>query len=44
LASGDPQDILKEFGIDTKKVNFEAERHLGKQITKSEGQLAQKKA
>lgn len=32
LASGEPADILKEFGIDSKKVNFEAERFLGKQI------------
>ena len=35
LASGDPQDILKDLGIDEKKINFESERFLGKQISKT---------
>jgi len=43
LASGDSTDILKEFGIESKKINFEAERFLGKQITKSAEPTAQQK-
>lgn len=27
-------ELLKEFGIDSKKITFEAERYLGKQIQK----------
>ena len=34
LASGSQEDLFKEFGFDTNKVTFEAERFLGKQITK----------
>jgi hypothetical protein len=36
LASEDLTEILTEFGIDSKKVNFEAERFLGKQISKTQ--------
>ena len=32
LASDSFDDLLKEFGFDKKKVTFEAERFLGKQI------------
>ena len=32
VALGDTSELLKEFGIDQKKINFEAERFLGKQI------------
>ncbi len=32
VAMGDTTELLKEFGIDQKKINFEAERFLGKQI------------
>jgi hypothetical protein len=34
IAMGDKTDLLKEFGIDQKKISFEAERYLGKQISK----------
>ena len=30
LGNGDPSDIIKDFGIDQKKINFETERFLGK--------------
>lgn len=30
LAGSDLKEILKEFGIDAKKIKFESERHLGK--------------
>ncbi len=40
---GDPSDIIKEFGIDQKKINFEAERFLGKQISKVAEPQQQKK-
>lgn len=43
LGSGDPSDIIKEFGIDQKKINFEAERFLGKQILKVAEPQQQKK-
>jgi len=43
LGSGDPSDIIKEFGIDQKKINFEAERFLGKQISKVAEPQQQKK-
>jgi len=36
LSTGSPEELLKEFGFDSKKVAFEAERFLGKQITKRE--------
>ncbi len=34
LSGGDSTEIIKEFGIDIKKINYEAERLLGKQISK----------
>jgi len=30
LSTGNKDDLFKEFGFDTKKVTFEAERFLGK--------------
>lgn len=32
VALGDTTEIMKEFGIDQKKITFDAERFLGKQI------------
>jgi len=32
VAIGDTTEIMKEFGIDRKKITFEVERLLGKQI------------
>jgi len=32
IALGDHTELMKEFGIDQKKINFEVERFLGKQI------------
>ena len=36
LSCGSEEDLLRELGFDEKKINFEAERFLGKQITKRE--------
>lgn len=30
VAMGDTTELMKEFGIDNKKINFDAERFLGK--------------
>lgn len=30
LSTGSQEELLKEFGFDSKKINFEAERFLGK--------------
>ena len=38
LSTGNQEDLFKEFGFDTKKVTFEAERFLGKQITQKTGE------
>ena len=38
LALGSPEDLLSEFGFDSKKVTFAAERFLGKQIKKDDTQ------
>ena len=35
LSTGSQEDLFKEFGFDGKKVTFEAERFLGKQIIKN---------
>ncbi len=35
LSTGCKDDLFKEFGFDNKKVTFEAERYLGKQIKKN---------
>ena len=35
LAEGNQDDLLREFGFDSKKVTFAAERFLGKQIQKN---------
>lgn len=32
IASGDTTEFLKELGVDHKKITFEVERFLGKQI------------
>ncbi len=32
IASGDTSELIKELGIDHKKITFEAEKYLGKQI------------
>ena len=34
MALGDRSELMKDFGIDQKKITFEAERFLGKQIQK----------
>lgn len=36
VSLGDTSEILKEFGIDQKKIKFEAEKFLGKQIQRAE--------
>lgn len=36
LATGSQEDLFKEFGFDRKKVTFEAERFLGKQIKRDD--------
>lgn len=36
VAIGDTSDLMKEFGIDQRKITFDVERFLGKQIQKSE--------
>ena len=36
VSLGDTSEILKEFGIDPKKIKFEAEKFLGKQIQRAE--------
>ena len=35
LSTNNQEDLLKEFGFDSKKVTFEAERYLGKEISVS---------
>lgn len=42
VAMGDTTELMKEFGIDNKKINFDAERFLGKQVQKPDS--TQKKA
>lgn len=32
IAMGDKTELLKEFGIDQKKITIDAERYLGKQV------------
>jgi hypothetical protein len=32
MALGESSELLKEFGIDSKKISLEVERYLGKQI------------
>ena len=34
MAGGSPKEILREFGIDGKRIKFESEKHLGKQISR----------
>lgn len=36
IALRDTSDLMKEFGIDHKKIKFDAERFLGKQISKQQ--------
>lgn len=36
ISSGSQDALFKEFGFDMKKVTFEAERFLGKQIKKNQ--------
>ena len=36
LATGSRDDLFREFGFDQKKVTFEAEHYLGKQIKKGD--------
>ena len=33
LSTGSQEELFKEFGFDNKKVTFEAERYLGKEIS-----------
>ena len=35
LSTNNQEDLFKEFGFDSKKVTFEAERYLGKEISVS---------
>ena len=34
LSTNSQEELFKEFGFDSKKVTFEAERYLGKEMTK----------
>lgn len=44
MAGGQPGDILREFGIDGKRIKFESEKHLGKQISRPDPSQTQNQA